>query len=133
VWLAGGDTTKVIKRVSTTYDGWLPYLPDPTAYAQAWDRIRAQAVREVTPALYATINLNDDKARADEELDEYLRAYYGQPLDVMHYVQAICGGSAQECLAWLARYVDAGARHLILRSARLPRAPNPWLKPCCPH
>src|SRR5260370_1030653 len=49
VWLAGGDTTKVIERVSTIYDGWLPYLPDPTAYARAWDRIRAQAVREVTP------------------------------------------------------------------------------------
>ena len=93
VWLAGGDTTKVIERVATTYDGWLPYLPDVNAYARAWDRIRAQAVREVTPALYATVNLNDDKARADEELDEYLRAYYGQPLDVMHYVQAIRGGS----------------------------------------
>ena len=26
VWLAGGDTTKVIERVAATYDGWLPYL-----------------------------------------------------------------------------------------------------------
>jgi alkanesulfonate monooxygenase SsuD/methylene tetrahydromethanopterin reductase-like flavin-dependent oxidoreductase (luciferase family) len=123
VWLAGGGTTKVIKRVSMTYDGWLPYLPDPTAYAQAWDRIRAQAVRAVT-ALYATVNLNDDKDRVDEELDEYLRAYYGQPLDVMHYVQAIRGGSAQERLAWLARYVDAGARHLILRIGSLTARPE---------
>jgi alkanesulfonate monooxygenase SsuD/methylene tetrahydromethanopterin reductase-like flavin-dependent oxidoreductase (luciferase family) len=124
VWLAGGDTTKVIDRVSTTYDGWLPYLPDVNAYARAWDRIRAQAIREVTSALYATVNLNDDKARADEELDEYLRAYYGQPLDVMHYVQAIRGGSARECLDWLARYVDAGARHLILRIGSLTARPE---------
>jgi alkanesulfonate monooxygenase SsuD/methylene tetrahydromethanopterin reductase-like flavin-dependent oxidoreductase (luciferase family) len=65
VWLAGGDTAKVIERVSTTYDGWLPYL-----HERAWDRIRGQAVRDITPALYATVNLNDDKARADEELDE---------------------------------------------------------------
>jgi alkanesulfonate monooxygenase SsuD/methylene tetrahydromethanopterin reductase-like flavin-dependent oxidoreductase (luciferase family) len=35
VWLAGGDTTKVIERVSATYDGWLPYLPDVNAYARA--------------------------------------------------------------------------------------------------
>jgi hypothetical protein len=42
----------------------------------------------VTPALYATVNLHDDKARADEELDEYLQAYYGQPIDVMRHVQA---------------------------------------------
>jgi alkanesulfonate monooxygenase SsuD/methylene tetrahydromethanopterin reductase-like flavin-dependent oxidoreductase (luciferase family) len=124
VWLAGGDTTKVIERVSTMYDGWLPYLPDVNAYARAWDRIRAQAVREVTPALYATVNLNDDKARADEELDEYLRAYYCQPLDVMRYVQAIRGGSVAECLDWLARYIDAGAQHLIVRIGSLNARPQ---------
>jgi hypothetical protein len=58
------------------------------------------------------------------ELDEYLRSYYGQPLDVMHYVQAIRGGSAQECLDWLARYVDVGARHLILRIGSLAARPE---------
>jgi len=122
LWLAGGDTTKVIERVSATYDGWLPYLPDPNAYARAWDRIRAQAVREVAPALYATVNLSG--AEADAELDAYLRAYYGQPLDVMRHVQAIRGGSVQECLDWLARYVDAGARHLILRIGSLTARPE---------
>jgi alkanesulfonate monooxygenase SsuD/methylene tetrahydromethanopterin reductase-like flavin-dependent oxidoreductase (luciferase family) len=122
VWLAGGDTTKVIERVAATYDGWLPYLPDVNAYARAWDRIRAQAVREVTPALYATVNLSG--SRADDELDEYLRAYYGQPLDVMRHVQAIRGGSVDECLDWLARYVDAGAQHLILRIGSLTGRPE---------
>jgi alkanesulfonate monooxygenase SsuD/methylene tetrahydromethanopterin reductase-like flavin-dependent oxidoreductase (luciferase family) len=122
VWLAGGDTTKVIDRVAATYDGWLPYLPDVNAYARAWDRIRAHAVREVTPALYATVNLGG--ARADDELDEYLRAYYGHPLDVMRHIQAIRGGSVQECLDWLTRYVDAGAQHLILRIGSLNPRPE---------
>jgi alkanesulfonate monooxygenase SsuD/methylene tetrahydromethanopterin reductase-like flavin-dependent oxidoreductase (luciferase family) len=122
VWLAGGDTAKVIERVAAAYDGWLPYLPDVNAYARAWDRIRGQAVREVTPALYATVNLKG--ARADDELDEYLRAYYGQPLDVMRHVQAIRGGTVDECLDWLARYVDAGARHLILRIGSLTGRPE---------
>jgi alkanesulfonate monooxygenase SsuD/methylene tetrahydromethanopterin reductase-like flavin-dependent oxidoreductase (luciferase family) len=99
-------------------------LPDVNAYARAWDRIRALAVREVTPALYATVNLNDDKARADDELDEYLRAYYGRPLDVMRYIQAMRGGSVHECLDWLARYVDAGARHLILRIGSVSARPE---------
>jgi hypothetical protein len=86
------------------------------------DRIRAQAARKVTPALYATVNLSG--ARADDELDQYLRAYYGQPLDVMRHVQAIRGGSVDECLDWLARYVDAGARHLILRIGSLHARPE---------
>jgi alkanesulfonate monooxygenase SsuD/methylene tetrahydromethanopterin reductase-like flavin-dependent oxidoreductase (luciferase family) len=122
VWLASGDATKVIERGAATYDGWLPYLPDVNAYARAWDRIRSQAVREVAPALYATVNLSG--ARADDELDEYLRAYYSQPLDVMRYVQAIRGGSVAECLDWLARYVEAGALHLILRIGSLTAGPE---------
>jgi alkanesulfonate monooxygenase SsuD/methylene tetrahydromethanopterin reductase-like flavin-dependent oxidoreductase (luciferase family) len=124
VWLAGGASEKVIERVASTYDGWLPYLPDADAYGRAWDQIRSAAVREITPALYATVNITDDKARADAELDEYLRAYYGHPLDVMRHVQAIRGGSAQECLDWLAGYVDAGARHLILRVGALDARPE---------
>jgi len=42
----------------------------------------------------------------------------------MRYVQAIRGGSAEECLDWLARYVDAGARHLILRIGSLTAHPE---------
>jgi alkanesulfonate monooxygenase SsuD/methylene tetrahydromethanopterin reductase-like flavin-dependent oxidoreductase (luciferase family) len=61
---------------------------------------------------------------ADDELDQYLRAYCGQPLDVMRHVQAIRGGSVEECLDWLARYVDAGARHLILRIGSLTARPE---------
>jgi alkanesulfonate monooxygenase SsuD/methylene tetrahydromethanopterin reductase-like flavin-dependent oxidoreductase (luciferase family) len=38
---------------------------------------------------------------------------------VMRHVQAIRGGTVDECLDWLARYVDAGARHLILRIGSL--------------
>jgi hypothetical protein len=45
--------------------------------------------------------------RVDDELDDYLGAYYGQTLDVMRHVQAIRGGSVAECLDWLARYVEA--------------------------
>jgi alkanesulfonate monooxygenase SsuD/methylene tetrahydromethanopterin reductase-like flavin-dependent oxidoreductase (luciferase family) len=93
-------------------------------FAKAAEDAGFDSVREVTPALYETVNLNDDKARADEELNEYLRAYYGQPLDVMGYVQAIRGGSVAECLDWLARYVDAGARHLIVRIGSLRARPE---------
>jgi hypothetical protein len=98
-------------------------VSDVHAYGRAWHQIRSRTTREITPALYATVNVAD-KARADEELDEYLRAYYGHPLDVMRHVQAIRGGSAQECLDWLAGYVDAGARHLILGVGTLDAHPE---------
>jgi alkanesulfonate monooxygenase SsuD/methylene tetrahydromethanopterin reductase-like flavin-dependent oxidoreductase (luciferase family) len=37
---------------------------------------------------------------------------------------AIRGGSVAECLDWLARYVEAGARHLILRIGSLTAGPE---------
>jgi alkanesulfonate monooxygenase SsuD/methylene tetrahydromethanopterin reductase-like flavin-dependent oxidoreductase (luciferase family) len=42
----------------------------------------------------------------------------------MRHVQAIRGGTVDECLDWLARYVDAGARHLILRIGSLTGRPE---------
>jgi hypothetical protein len=42
----------------------------------------------------------------------------------MRQVQAIRGGSVQECLDWLARYVAAGAQHLIVRIGALDARPE---------
>ncbi len=124
LWLAGGDTERVIKRVVDGYDGWLPYLPDADAYARAWNRISERATRPITPAMYATVYIDDSRVRAHDALDRYARAYYRQPLDVMSSIQAYCGGSAHECAEWLARYVEAGARHIILRIGALDPHPR---------
>lgn len=115
LWLAGGDSDRVIARVAQGYDGWLPYLPDAGAYARAWERISELTSRTVTPALYATVCIDTERSRARDTLDTYTRAYYRQPLDVISSFQAICGGSAEECAHWLTGYIEAGARHLVLR------------------
>jgi alkanesulfonate monooxygenase SsuD/methylene tetrahydromethanopterin reductase-like flavin-dependent oxidoreductase (luciferase family) len=113
MWLASGDSPRVIARVAKHYDGWLPYLPDATAYARAWKEISAQAGdRTIVPGLYATLLIADN---ANDVLDAYARAYYRQPLSVMSTIQAYHGGPAASCLDWLGHYVEAGARHLILR------------------
>ncbi|WP_327140096.1 LLM class flavin-dependent oxidoreductase [Nocardia sp. NBC_01327] len=119
LWLAGGDTPRVLRRVARHYDGWLPFLPDAGAYARAWATIRDLTDRPVTAAMYATINLDPDSAKAHAELDGYVRQYYRRPLDVMSTVQAYFGGSPAQCADWLGRYLDAGAEHLILRVGSL--------------
>lgn len=124
IWLAGGDSDRVIARVAEGYDGWLPYLPDAGAYARAWARISELTTRPITPALYATVCIDDDRVRARVTLDTYTRTYYRQPLEVMSAFQAFCGGSAQECADWLAGYIEAGARHLVLRIGALDPHPQ---------
>ncbi|WP_327099203.1 LLM class flavin-dependent oxidoreductase [Nocardia vinacea] len=119
LWLAGSDTPRVLERVARYYDGWLPFLPDPDAYARAWHTLREMTTRSITPALYATININPDSAAARTELDGYVRRYYRRSLDEMSTIQAYFGGSADECVHWLGRYLDAGAQHLVLRIGSL--------------
>jgi alkanesulfonate monooxygenase SsuD/methylene tetrahydromethanopterin reductase-like flavin-dependent oxidoreductase (luciferase family) len=109
----------VLARVARHYDGWLPFLPDQGAYARAWQTLREKTTRDITPALYATININSDSAAARTELDGYVRRYYRRSLDEMSMIQAYFGGSAAECVDWLGRYLDAGARHLVLRIGSL--------------
>ncbi|MFE3000123.1 LLM class flavin-dependent oxidoreductase [Nocardia sp. NPDC059246] len=119
VWLAGSDTPRVLRRVARTYDGWLPFLPSADAYARAWAAIRDLTDRPITPGMYATINLDPDSAKARAELDGYVRRYYRRSLDEMATVQAYFGGSPEECVDWLGRYLEAGAEHLVLRIGSL--------------
>ncbi|GAA4219217.1 LLM class flavin-dependent oxidoreductase [Actinocatenispora rupis] len=116
LWLAGGDRPGVLRRVAETYDGWLPYLPDDDAYAAAWRTVRAE---HRTAGLYATVHLDADPDRAGRRLDDYTRGYYGRPVAEMARLQAFRAGTAAAVADWLSRYVDAGARHLVLRLGTL--------------
>ncbi|MFF7635766.1 LLM class flavin-dependent oxidoreductase [Kitasatospora sp. NPDC008050] len=121
LWLAGSDTPKVLARVARDYDGWLPFLPSTEAYASARKQLAelcveaGRAPEAVTPALYATITVNRDEAAAKAELEHYISHYYGRSLEQMAAIQAYGWGSAERCAEWLAGYVRAGARHIVIR------------------
>jgi hypothetical protein len=48
-------------------------------------------------------------------LDLYLNGYYGAGLDAVGSFQAIVHGHPEDCTRQLQAYVDAGARHLVVR------------------
>lgn len=132
LWLAASDTPRVLARVVEFYDGWMPFVPTARAYETAWQRIgelaeaRGRPIGEITPSLYATVNVNRDRAQARAQLDEYVRGYYGHPLEVMETIQCYGYGTAEACAEWLAGYLRAGARHVVLRIGSLD--PDPQLK-----
>lgn len=125
LWLASSDTPAVLSRVARLYDGWLPFLPSADAYRTAWKRIAELASQHgrpagaVTPALYATIHVGRSAVTAKAELDRYLRAYYRRPLEEMATIQAYHYGTAAECADWLGGYLEAGARHVVIRIGSL--------------
>jgi alkanesulfonate monooxygenase SsuD/methylene tetrahydromethanopterin reductase-like flavin-dependent oxidoreductase (luciferase family) len=124
LWLAG-SSRGALQRAGARFDGWLPYPPTPTQYAEQWEAVKSAASAvdrredEVTPGVYVTVALDDDKSRAQARLDHYCRSYYGLPLEAMRQVQGFYAGDAGGCVDWLDGYVRAGARHIVLRQATL--------------
>jgi hypothetical protein len=94
----------------------------PTAelYAQGWKRVRdaaAQAGREHPPiaGLYATVALDTSAEIAQQRLRRNIERYYQQPLELIGMLQAMYAGTPEGLTAWLAPYIHAGARHIVLR------------------
>ena len=120
VWLAGAGA-RAARRVGEIADGWLPYLPSVEEYACALERVRAAARaaarRSPHPGLYATVAIGPSARVAEERLRLYIERYYNQPLEVISSLQATYAGTPEGAAEWIWSYLDAGARHVVLRPA----------------
>ena len=122
IW-GGGSAPGALKRAARYFDGWFPTGPDAGRWKKQWDEVQAHAREagrdpgEITPAIYLTVAIDDDAAKADARIDAFLQQYYGQRPDLLKKRQACFGGSADAAADWLRGYVEAGAQHLVLRFA----------------
>lgn len=121
VWLAGaGEAAE--RRVGRIADGWLPYPPTAELYAEGLLRVR-EAARAAgrenapVPGLYVTVALDDSPQAAQELLRRNIERYYEQPLELIGMIQAMYAGTPEGFAEWLAPYVRAGARHVVVRVA----------------
>jgi hypothetical protein len=69
------------------------------------------------PRAHSTVALDSSPQRAEERLASYIQAYYGQPVELIGMIQAMYAGTPEGMLEWLSTYVQAGARHIVLRVA----------------
>ena len=119
-WLAGAGE-RAERRVGEIADGWLPYLPSAEEYGSALERVRAAAQATARqpphPGLYATVAIDASARAAYERLRRYIERYYSQPLEVIASIQATYAGTAEGAAEWISSYLDAGARHVVLRPA----------------
>jgi alkanesulfonate monooxygenase SsuD/methylene tetrahydromethanopterin reductase-like flavin-dependent oxidoreductase (luciferase family) len=122
IWI-GGSVAAARERTGRLFDGWFPNAPSPSDYAGQFAEVKAAAKTArrdpgaVTGAMYLTLSIDDDAARAETRIDSYLEQYYGQRPDVMRKRQMCYAGPAEGAAAWLKSYADAGASHLVLRFA----------------
>ena len=122
LWI-GGNLPASLERAGRFFDGWFPNAPDAADYARLWSEIKGIAgaagrdPAALTGAMYLTVALDDDAARANARLDAFLEHYYGQPAAVLRRQQAHYAGPAAGLAPWLNGYAGAAAGHLVLRFA----------------
>lgn len=120
-WLATA-TPAGLHRCGRRHDGWLPYPTSPEDYESGLAVVRsagAEADRDpntITPALYITVAIGAD---GHEKLDQYCEAYYGGPASLVGLVQGMVAGSTSEVAERISQYVEAGARHIVIRHGTL--------------
>ncbi|TXS32989.1 LLM class F420-dependent oxidoreductase, partial [Streptomyces sp. ms191] len=69
------------------------------------------------PALYMTLCLDQDQERAHHRMRSSVERYYDAPLERVAAVQCLFAGTVRQAADHLAGYVQAGARHLVIRLA----------------
>lgn len=121
IW-GGGAADGALKRAGRYFDGWFPSGPsDPEVYGQNWARVQAYAAdagrdpATITPAMYLTLAIDENPARAESALNTYLEAYYNQPATHLRGHQAAFAGTPEAAADWVRGFAEAGARHLCLR------------------
>ena len=121
--LMGGRAEAVLKRSAEEADGWIAGNGwEPEAFYEAWQKVQGYAravgkdpeALEVGKLLY--IDIGDDRGRCQEKLKAFTHAYYGPQFNV----ETNCiFGSPKECAAKIQRFIDAGAKTLMLGPTRL--------------
>src|SRR5438094_166337 len=122
LWL-GGTGPRMLRLTGTSFEGWIPLSPTPELYASGRRSVLEAAERagrdpaSIDCGVYLTVAVADSAKRAAEDLDGYIRAYYGVPAEVMGRGMAMHAGTLESAAEWFAAYRAAGARHLVVRLA----------------
>lgn len=122
IWI-GAKVEAAFRRIAREFDGWFPNGPDAAGWAEQRGKLDAQVraagrdPKTVTGALYATFAIDDDAARADARMNEFMANYYGQRPDVMRKLQISFAGPAAVAAEALQAYADVGVEHVCLRFA----------------
>jgi alkanesulfonate monooxygenase SsuD/methylene tetrahydromethanopterin reductase-like flavin-dependent oxidoreductase (luciferase family) len=122
LWI-GGNLPPSLERAGKWFDGWFPTAPDAATFALQWAEVQSIArtagrdPAALTGAMYLTLSLDEDAARAEARLNGFLERYYDQPAPVLRRRQASYAGPRAGVAEWLDGYAKAGATHLVLRFA----------------
>lgn len=110
-----------LERTGRHFDGWFPTGPNVQAYRERWADLQTivqtagRRADAVAPAVYLTVAVDNNEARADANVNHYLEDYYNVPAAELRTWQDCLGGSPSRIADWFSAYAEAGAGHFVLR------------------
>lgn len=121
IWLASNNVEPGLKRVGRLGDAWINNITSPETYRECWEKIRAYAAEAgrnpdtIEPGLYFTLA----GGGKDEVLEArtFLAQYYKRPYEAVVNAMLCVTGSWDEVIDGIQKYIDAGARTIVLRFA----------------
>ncbi|MET0500891.1 MAG: LLM class flavin-dependent oxidoreductase, partial [Candidatus Binatia bacterium] len=121
IWLASNNVEPGLRRVGRLGDGWLNNIKSPEIYHECWDKIRdyaAAAGRDpdsIHPGIYFTLAAGGKEAVVEGQ--SFLAQYYNRSYEAVANAMLCVTGSWDEVIDWMGKYVEAGARTVVLRFA----------------
>ncbi len=122
IW-GGGSAPAALERAGKHFNGWFPTGPDSKRWGEQWRQVQEIAKAagrrpsEVEAAVYLTIAVDEDAAKAEQRINDFLSGYYGQRPDVLKKRQACFSGAASGAADFINGYIEQGAQTVVLRFA----------------
>ena len=122
IWISSNWVKRGLGRVAKQGDGWITNVPSTDMFTQCWTKIEDTAgeldrdISDIRRCLYISVNLNEE-ADALSEGDQFMRAYYNTPYEVISKQLLCVFGSAEKCITAIKQYQEAGADYFIVRFA----------------
>lgn len=122
IWISSNWVQRGLKRVAELGDAWITNVPSLELFGKCWQRIEDRAGElgrdpdTIQRCLYISVNLNDEDAALSEG-DQFMRAYYSTPYEVISKQLLCVFGPAQKCIDTILQYKERGANYFIVRFA----------------
>ena len=121
IWLASNNVEPGLKRVGRLGDGWLNNIKSPDVYRECWEKVQNYAAdagrvpNSIHPGIYFTLAAGGKDAIVEGQT--FLAQYYNRSYEAVAKAMLCVTGSWDEVIDWMEKYIQAGARTVVLRFA----------------